>query len=283
MSDSQVWLVTGASSGLGLATVRQLLASGYRVAATTRDIDKLRKAVLADSGDVGDRFLPLTMQVTDEADIHRGIETIIKTFGRIDVTVNNAGYILVGAIEELTDQEIRSNFDINVFGMMNVIRAVMPVYRRQRQGYFLNIASISGSTTAPGQAIYSATKAAVILMTEAVDAEGRDFNVRATAVCPGGLRTNFLGGSARFPKNPMPEYHSVRQYEQAYRGLNQNQSGDPNKAARALITLAESNDPPARLYLGADSTGAIERKLMEVAQETEQWRDLALSTRYDGR
>lgn len=143
------------------------------------------------------------MKITDEADIKRGIDTILTTFGKLDVTVNNAGYIQVGAIEELSDKEIRDNFDINVFGMMNVIRAVMPVYRQQHHGYFLNIASISGSTTAPGQAIYSATKAAVIMLSEAVDDEGQDFNVRSTAVCPGGLRTNFLEGSARFPQHPL--------------------------------------------------------------------------------
>ncbi len=169
---------------------RKLIAAGHQVAATTRNADKLR-------AEVGNNENLLAL--TDEADIKRGIAAITERFGRIDVTVNNAGYILVGAIEELTDAEIRANFDINVFGMMNVIRAVMPVYRAQRSGRFLNISSISGSVTDPGQAIYSASKAAVIMLTEAVDDEGRDFNVRATAVCPGGLRTSFLGSSARFP------------------------------------------------------------------------------------
>lgn len=277
MSNNKVWLITGASSGLGLSTVKKLLAQGYRVAATTRDIEKLKIAV----GYEGDNFLPLTMKITDESDIKRGIDSILATFGRLDVTVNNAGYIQVGAIEELSDKEIRDNFDINVFGMMNVIRAVMPIYRQQHTGYFLNIASISGSTTAPGQAIYSATKAAVIMLSEAVDDEGRDFNVRSTAVCPGGLRTNFLGGSARFPKHPLNDYRSVRQYEQAYRELNQNQSGDPDKAAQALITLAESSNPPQRIYLGADSFSAAIHKNQEIMQEMQEWQTLSLSTRYD--
>ena len=209
-----------------------------------------------------------------------GVKEILAHFGRIDVTVNNAGYILVGAIEELSDAEIRANFDINVFGTMNVIRAVMPVYRAQNGGYFLNIASLSGSITAPGQAIYRDSKAAVILLTEAVDAEGRDFNVRATAVCPGGLRTRFLGGSARFPRQPIAAYRSVREYEQAYRRLNQNQSGDPDKAARALITLAASANPPGRIYLGADSFAAMTRKNEETAAQMQEWRDLSLSTRH---
>ena len=279
-AQNKVWLVTGASGGLGLATVKELLAAGYPVAATTRDVEKLRAAVGGAYGAA--QFLPLAMQVTDEADVQRGIEAVRAHFGRLDVVVNNAGYILVGAIEELTDAEIRANFDVNVFGMMNVIRAVMPVFRAQQSGYFLNIASISGSSTAPGQAIYSATKAAVILLTEAVDAEGRDFNVRATAVCPGGLRTQFLGGSARFPKTPIVAYRSVREYEQAYRQLNQNQSGDPVKAVRALIMLAESADPPGRIYLGADSFAAIGRKLQAVAAEAQAWQALSLSTRYEG-
>ena len=200
------------------------------------------------------------MVLTDEANIKRGIAAITERFGRIDVTVNNAGYILVGAIEELTDAEIRANFDINVFGMMNIIRAVMPVYRVQKSGRFLNISSISGSVTDPGQAIYSASKAAVIMLTEAVDDEGRDFNVRATVVCPGGLRTSFLGGSARFPEHPITDYQSMRDYEDNYRRLNQNQSGDPAKAARALIALAAADNPPKRIYLGTDSFAAMQRK-----------------------
>lgn len=278
MVNNKVWLVTGASSGLGLTTVKKLLTQGYRVAATTRDVEKLKIAV----GYSGENFLPITMKITDEADIKRGIDTILNTFGRIDVTVNNAGYIQVGSIEELSDKEIRDNFDINVFGMMNVIRAVMAVYRQQKSGRFLNISSISGSTTAPGQAIYSATKAAVIMLSEAVDYEGRDFNVRSIAVCPGGLRTNFLGGSARFPEHPLNDYRSVRQYEQAYRNLHQNQSGDPEKAATALIELAEAANPPLRIYLGTDSFGGAVRKNQEIMQEMQEWQPLSLSTRYDG-
>ena len=142
----QVWLVTGASGGLGLTLVRQLLAAGHRVAATTRNADKLAAAV----GD-SENLLALTMALTDEADIKRGIAAITERFGRIDVTVNNAGYILVGAIEELTDAEIRANFDTNVFGMMNVIRAVMPVYRAQKSGRFLNIHPFQAALPTPGR------------------------------------------------------------------------------------------------------------------------------------
>lgn len=219
------------------------------------------------------------MVLTDEANIKRGIAAITERFGRIDVTVNNAGYILVGAIEELSDAEIRANFDINVFGMMNVIRAVMPVYRAQKSGRFLNISSISGSVTDPGQAIYSASKAAVIMLTEAVDDEGRDFNVRATAVCHSGLRTSFLGGSARFPQQPIADYASVRQYEENYRRLNQ--SGDPAKAARALIALAAADNPPKRIYLGADSFVAMERKMGKVTAEMAAWDEWSHSTKYE--
>ena len=175
------------------------------------------------------------MVLTDEANIKRGIAAITERFGRIDVTVNNAGYILVGAIEELSDAEIRANFDINV-----------------------------------------------IMLTEAVDDEGRDFNVRATAVCPGGLRTSFLGGSVRFPEQPIADYKSVRDYEDNYRRLNQNQSGDPAKAARALIALAAADNPPKRIYLGADSFAAMERKMGKVAAEMAAWDELSHSTKYEG-
>lgn len=276
----KVWLVTGASSGLGLATVKALLTHGYRVAATSRDIEKLKQAV-GPLGEDPKQFLSLAMQVTDEEDIAKNLAILLAHFGRLDVTVNNAGYILVGSIEELTDAEIQANFDVNVFAMMRVMRAVMKIYRAQNAGYFLNIASISGSTTAPGQAIYSATKAAVIMLTEATDMEGRDFNVRATAVCPGGFRTDFLGGSAHFPKNPIADYQSVRDYETQYKNLHGNQGGDPAKAAEVFIQLAESENPPARIYLGADGVGAAERKIMALAQSIEALKPLSLSTRVD--
>ena len=231
---SPVWLVTGASGGLGLALVRQLLAAGHRVAATTRNADKLAAAVGS-----SENLLALTMVLTDEANIKRGIAAITERFGRIDVTVNNAGYILVGAIEELSDAEIRANFDINVFGMMNVIRAVMPVYRAQKSGRFLNISSISGSVTDPGQAIYSASKAAVIMLTEAVDEEGRDFNVRATTVCPGGLRTSFLGGSARFPGGQPAQTHLSGRGQLRGDGAQNGQSGGGNGGVGGAVAQHE--------------------------------------------
>ena len=274
MDNTKVWLVTGASSGFGLAAVKTLLKHGYRVAATSRNVDELSKEVNDQSGN----FLPLEMQVTDQKSVDDGVAKIMDHFGKIDVTINNAGYILVGAIEELSDDEIMANFNVNVFGVMKVTRAVMKVYRQQNWGYFLNMGSISGTSSAPGQAIYSATKAAVILMTEAIDEEGQDFNVRATAVCPGGFKTNFLGGSAKFPQHPMEEYQSVRQYEEQYKELNQNQGGDPVKAAEAFIKLAESNNPPQRIYLGRDGFGGAEYKLQEVAKEMSEWQKLSLST-----
>lgn len=275
MDNTKVWLVTGASSGFGLAAVKTLLKHGYRVAATSRNEEELAKEVNDHSGN----FLPLEMQVTDQESVNKGVAKVVAHFGRIDVTINNAGYILVGAIEELSDEEILANFNVNVFGVMKVTRAVMKVYRKQQSGYFLNMGSISGTVTAPGQAIYSATKAAVILMTEAIDEEGRDFGVRATAVCPGGFKTNFLASrSARFPQHPMKEYQSVRQYEEQYKELNQNQGGDPIKAAEAFIKLAESNNPPQRIYLGRDGFGGAEYKLQEVAKEMSEWQKLSLST-----
>lgn len=276
MSDKKVWFITGASSGFGLAAVKTLLKHGYRVAATSRNKEQLANEV----NDNSSNFLPLEMQVTEQESVNTAVQKTVDYFGRIDVTVNNAGYILVGSIEELSDEEIKANFDVNVFGMMKVTRAVMKVYREQNSGYFLNMASISGSTTAPGQAIYSATKAAVILMTEAIDDEGHDFGVHATAVCPGGFKTNFLGGSAKFPLHPMQQYRSVRQYEQQYKQLNQNQGGDPVKAAEAFIKLAESNNPPQRIYLGNDGFRGAEYKLQKVAQEMEEWQQLSLSTSF---
>ena len=158
MNTQQIWFVTGASKGLGLSLVKQLLDNGFSVAATSRNSDDLRQAV----GSTDARFLPLAVDLKTETSVAEAINATIGHFGRIDVVVNNAGYGLLGSIEELTDQEARENFDVNVFGSLNVIRNVMPHLRAQQAGHIINISSIGGFTGAfPGFGIYCATKFAV--------------------------------------------------------------------------------------------------------------------------
>ena len=174
MDNNKVWLITGASKGLGLALVKKLLALGYCVAATSRNIKKLSEAV----GNKDSNFLPLEVDLLNELSVTEAISVTIKKFGKIDVVVNNAGYGLIGTLEELSDEEARKNFDVNVFGSLNVIRKVMPHLRKQKSGTIFNISSIGGFTgNFPGFGIYCATKFAVVGFTESLAAEVKPFGI----------------------------------------------------------------------------------------------------------
>lgn len=277
MKDQKVWFVTGASKGLGLTMVKQLLNSGAKVAATSRNINDLNKAV----GYTGDAFLPLSVSLTTEDSVAEAIEKTIATFGRIDVVVNNAGYGLIGGLEELSDQEARANFDVNVFGSLNVIRKALPQLRKQQSGHIINIASIGGFSGAfPGFGIYCATKFAMHGFTESLAEEVKSFGISATVVSPGYFRTDFLTtDSLSVPKNPIAEYQSVRDVQAAHQqDINHNQPGDPEKGAAAIIAIAETENPPLHLFLGQDAFDMAYGKMDAVKNDLESWKELSTST-----
>src|SRR5688500_252487 len=241
--EKKVWFVTGASKGLGLSLVKKLLQQGYRVAATSRNRKDLEKAVGADN----DAFLPLTVDLNNEGSVEKGIKSTIDHFGSVDVIVNNAGYGLAGALEELSDAEARLNFDINVFGSLNVIRKALPYLRKQRSGHIFNISSIGGFTGVfPGFGIYCATKFAVQGFTESLSAEVAPFGIKVTIVSPGYFRTNFLDDSSlNVPENEIADYINVREIQSVHQNrYNGNQTGDPDKAAAVIIEIAEQKEPP---------------------------------------
>lgn len=276
---NKVWFVTGASKGLGLSLVKELLNKGYQVAATSRNPDELRKA----AGNNTNSFLPLKMDLVDHSSVEQGIHQTIQQFGSIDVIVNNAGYGLAGAIEELTDEETRLNFDINVFGSLNVIRTALPYLRKQGSGHIFNVASVGGFVgTFPGFGIYCATKFAMHGFSESLNAELKQFNIHVTVVSPGYLRTNFLdAGSLVVPKNELPEYTLVREVQQQHQhNINGAQPGDPDKAAGVIIEVAAQAQPPLHLYLGADAYELVEAKLRTVKEEMETVKALATSISY---
>lgn len=277
---NKVWFITGASKGLGLALTKKLLSLGYQVAATSRNKEDLKRAVGADSFD----FLPLTVQLTDEQSVKKSIVETVAYFGRIDVVVNNAGYGLAGALEELTDQEARANFDINVFGSLNVIRQVLPFLRNQGSGHIFNLASIGGFTGGfPGFGIYCATKFAIQGFTESLAHEVKDFGLKATVVMPGYFRTNFLSDtSLNVPKNEIAAYKSVREIQNAHANdYNGNQMGDPDKAADVLIKVAEMQNPPIHLFLGKDAYDLAESKINNVITEMKAVEEWALATGFE--
>ncbi len=279
MSTKKVWYITGASKGLGLALAKKLLSEGYNVAATSRNVDELKKAINNDS----DSFLPLALNITDEADVQQSIEATVARFGSIDVVVNNAGYGIVGALEELTDTEARANFDINVFGSLNVIRQVLSHMRHQQSGHIFNISSIGGFTGGfPGFGIYCATKFAVHGFTESLAAEVKSFGIHVTLVMPGYFRTNFLSGSSlNTPKNELSEYKSVREVQAAHQhSINANQPGDPDKAANVFIAITQQEEPPVHLFLGEDAYHLATQKIELVQQEMKAQYTLATATAF---
>jgi len=279
MENNKVWFITGASKGFGLSLVKQLLAAGQKVAATSRYVASLVKAV----GKVSDNFLPLYVNLSDEKSVAEAIQTTQNTFKSIDVVINNAGYGIGGSIEELTDEEARESFDINVFGTLNVIRAVMPFMRAQQSGHIINISSIAGIAAGTGWALYAATKFAVIGLSEVLADDVRSMGIKVTVVAPGAFRTSFLTpDSLVMTKNPISDYQEVRNSHARYLQMDGQQIGDPEKAAAAMIKIADDDNPPVHLLLGEDAYSRAMTKLGVLEKEFKLNEELSKSMAYQG-
>ena len=281
MDNQKVWFVTGASKGLGLVLVQKLLKNGYKVAATSRSINDLIKEVGAE----GESFLPLSVDLKSETSVKQAIDKTIDTFGQIDVLVNNAGYGFLGGLEETSDQEARDNFEVNVFGSLNIIRYALPFMRKKQTGHILNISSIGGFTGAfPGFGIYCATKFAVNGFSESLAAEVKPFGIKVTIVQPGYFRTQFLtSDSLVTPKNTIDAYQNIRDSQNIHQNqINNNQPGDPEKAADVMIAITQEENPPLNLFLGEDAYNAAQAKITYVQNEMETWKELTVSTSFQG-
>ncbi|MEO8255344.1 MAG: oxidoreductase [Flavobacterium sp.] len=277
MENNKVWFITGASKGLGLVLAKKLLAEGKKVAATSRSEAALIKAI----GSPSENFLPLEMDLTNEKSVKNAIEVTVSHFKTIDVLVNNAGYGLLGTLEELTDAESRKNYEVNVFGLLNVIRNTMPYMRANKSGHIFNISSIGGYNGGfPGWGIYCSTKFAVAGLTESLAAEVKEFGINVTLVYPGYFRTDFLADSSLLlPSNPIAEYKSVRASESAHKDdIDGNQPGDPEKLAVALIKMSEEQNPALHLFLGQDAYDMANLKIENVQKELENWKEVSVST-----
>ena len=277
----KVFVVTGASKGIGLQTVISALKEGYQVVGTSRNSKKLANEVQKLLPEKEKCFLAIEMPFT-EAGIKSAIKTVIERFGHIDVLVNNAGYALLGAIEELAIKDIKDNFDVNFFGALNVIQTVLPYMRKQNSGRIINISSISGTVTGPTQGIYSASKAALIMLSEALSDEVKQFNIQVTAVCPWGVRTDFLDKSSmKQSNNEINDYTAVRKTMQGFNHLNHNQSGDPVLVGNAIVKLGKMEQMPKRIYLGEGALGALQYKIDEIIRETNENIDFSQSIDFD--
>jgi short-subunit dehydrogenase len=274
----QTWLITGASKGFGLELALYLLQKGHRVVATSRKSDALNKL----SERFGNQLLTLSMQISNEADVNEKIQHAITHFGKIDVLVNNAGYGLFGTMEELSMEEIQNMYEVNVFGVLRVSRAILPHFRSNQAGTILNIASVAGSYTGAALGLYSSTKAAVIQFSEALKMEVQEFGIQVCAVCPGGFRTDFLDTSSMtLASAPIAAYTTVRNNIERYSHLNHKQGGDPKKFPVFIESLLQLEQLPARIYVGSDAMRVMGRRLDEIKVSMEDHRALSESTDCD--
>jgi len=271
-SNPLVWFITGTSQGFGKELVHAALFRGDFVIATSRTPDK----VLSDFPEGKDHLLALPLDLRDPVQIHSVVSQAISRFGRIDVLVNNAGYGLLGAIEEVTDKEIADIYEINVFGLLRVTRAILPYLRKQRSGHIVNISSIVGLIGCPGGGLYSSTKFAIAGLSESLSLEVAPFGVHVTIVEPGPFRTDFLGSSIVITDKIIPDYEqtSLRTYAVENHG---NQAGDPSLGAKVIIQAVLSENPPLHLLLGTSAYEKANKKLEDLHKDFSDWRDLSLS------
>jgi NAD(P)-dependent dehydrogenase (short-subunit alcohol dehydrogenase family) len=270
----RVWFITGALRGFGRALSDAVLADGERLVATARggdSLDEFREA--------HPEALAVPLDVTDPAQAHAAVDAAVAEFGRIDVVVNNAGYGYFGAIEELTEDELRRQFEVNLFGVLNVTRAALPQLRAQRSGHLVQMSSLNGIEGMVGGGCYCASKFAVERLSESLAAEVADLGIRVTIVEPGPHRTEFASPRSAQVAEPMDDYApSVGAARDAFADMDGTQPGDPKRAARAIMQAVDTDDAPLRLPLGAIALDNIRTKLEGQLRELERWRDLSAST-----
>lgn len=280
MHPVQVWFITGANRGIGAHIARAALAAGHQVVATGRNLDQLR-AAWPDAAAHADKLALVALDVTDPAQAAAAVQAAVERFGRIDVLVNNAGYGSLGNFEEVSADDVQRQFATNVFGLMHVLRATLPVMRRQRAGRVLNISSIGGALGFEGSSIYCASKFAVEGLSASVALEVARFGIHVTAVEPGFFRTDFLDASSvHYGGTPVADYADIASAAASYGQYNHAQPGDPAKLGAVLVELARMPNPPAQFVAGSDAvamlTGALQARLESVRAHA------ALSTSTDG-
>lgn len=276
----KVWLITGAAKGFGFEITKAALDSGDQVIATVHSQPEELAANLHHHFNL----FTTQMDVTDETQVQQAVRQGVAHFGRLDVVVNNAGYGLLGALEEATDAEVRRQYDTNVFGVLNVVRAVLPVMRRQRNGYLINISAIEAHGAFPGWGVYGSTKFALEGISKGLAVELAPFGIQVTAISPGLFRTAFLGPQSRVvASRPIADYEAtaVGDLYATVGRLHSNEPGDPKKLARIVVDLARTAQPPAHLLLGKDAVNFYQTNVADMVREMEQWLPISTSTDLD--
>ncbi|MHC0067415.1 oxidoreductase [Nostoc sp. UIC 10890] len=276
---TKVWFITGSSTGFGRSLTEAILKRGDHVVATARKPEQLSNLV----DQYPETMKAVQLDVTKPQEVRDTVNVALDAFGRIDVLVNNAGYGALGAIEELSDDVIRRQFETNVFGALDIMRVVLPVMRKQRYGHIVNFSSVAGFVAFMGTGIYCGTKFALEGISEALAKEVAPLGIKVTIIEPGAFRTDFNGRSLVTPDELIDDYTSTcGQFLQWIRNMDNNQPGDPDKAALAIIQAVESDNPPLRLALGADAVNAIDAKLKSVKEELDTWKSVACDTAFEG-
>jgi NAD(P)-dependent dehydrogenase (short-subunit alcohol dehydrogenase family) len=273
---SKVWLITGASRGLGRAFTEAVLEAGDRVVATARNPEQLVELESRYSG----RVYTVALDVTNEAQAKAAFETAIASFGGLDVLVNNAGYGNVSPVEDTPLADFRAQIETNLFGVIIMTKAVLPYFRERRAGHIIQVTSIAGRIGPAGRAPYSAAKFGVEGFSESLSREIGPLGIKVTIIEPGGFRTDFAGSSTRLSEVRSEYDSTVGAAVRFQRSYNGKQPGDPAKASAALLHVASLSEPPLRLLLGSDAFEAAEKSALQKAESDRRWKDLSLSTDY---
>jgi NAD(P)-dependent dehydrogenase (short-subunit alcohol dehydrogenase family) len=274
----RVWLITGSSTGFGRALAEAVLDHGDRVIATARKPEQLQELIER----YPDTAKAIALDVTNLEQIQTALQQAQQAFGTIDVLVNNAGYGLIGAFEEVSEEQIRRNFETNLFGAINMMRAVLPIMRQQGRGHILNMSAIAGFSNELGFSIYGGAKFALEGVSEAVQGEVAPLGIKVTIIEPGPFRTDFIGRSLDRATTSMPEYEpTVGKFLNFLNTIEGKQPGDPVKAANAIIQMVESDNPPLRLVLGKYAYSKFRKKIAALTQELDAWEAIASNTDFE--
>jgi len=274
---SKVFLVTGSSRGLGRQIVEKALVTGHRVVATARRPEQV--------ADLVERYPEISraieLDVTDPASARAAVAFTVAEFGRLDVVVNNAGYANTAAVEDITDADFREQVDTNLFGVVNVTKAALPVLREQGAGHVIQVSSVGGRMTTPGLSAYQAAKFAVGGFSEALAQEVAPLGIKVTVLEPGGMRTDWAGSSMKVPPISAPYEPTVGKVVWLHSNMPARSAGDPAKVADVVLTVADLDEPPVRLLVGSDAYHYAQRVARERMATDERWRELSTSTDHD--
>jgi NAD(P)-dependent dehydrogenase (short-subunit alcohol dehydrogenase family) len=271
------WLITGCSTGIGREIARAALEAGHRVAVTARNVDAVADFV----DQFGDRALALPLDVTDRDQITAAVGSVEKTFGGIDVLVNNAGYGYMAAVEEGEDAEVRKLFDTNYFGVVDTLKIVLPAMRARRSGHVINISSMTGLVANPPNAYYSSTKFALEALTEALAKEVGPLGIKVTAIEPGAFRTDWAARSMQESSTPIGDYDdNVGARKTLIKQFADHLPGDPRKVAEAVLMVAGLDEPPLRLLLGRDVLAAVREKIADLTASIDQWESVTKNVNF---